>query len=216
MLAKFNAGAGQEDLKSELFAVLCEKEQNLICELHEKNQLMYYATAIVQKMIFQPKNKFNRRYRSQSYEYSEAILNQPYEESQYDKEQDLSKMETAIEKDLHWVEQSVLKLHQDLGSIERVSKETKISQRQIERIYKKSKEKIKTAISGKLMGNYIVITNEMIIDIPDKVTPDNVNDILDETLDFMKARLEGRMIPSKEKTNGYIKEIKPIKVKNII
>ena len=216
MLAKFNAGAGQEDLKSELFAVLCEKEQNLICELREKNQLMYYATAIVQKMIFQPKNKFNRRYRSQSYEYSEAILNQPYEESQYDKEQDLSKMETAIEKDLHWVEQSVLKLHQDLGSIERVSKETKISQRQIERIYKKSKEKIKTAISGKLMGNYIVITNEMIIDIPDKVTPDNVNDILDETLDFMKARLEGRMIPSKEKTNGYIKEIKPIKVKNII
>ena len=66
------------------------------------------------------------------------------------------------------------------------------------------------------MGNYIVVTGEFVLDIPQDVTPDNINDILDETLDYMKMRLEGRMIPSKEKTNGYIKDIKPLKAKKII
>ena len=41
-------------------------------------------------------------------------------------------------------------------------------------------------------------------------------DELDETLEYMRMRLEGRMIPSKEKTNGYIKDIKPLKAKKVI
>ena len=216
MLSRFNAGGGQEDLKSELFAVLCEKENDFIIDLFNKNQLMYYATAIVQKMIFQPNNRFHRRYRNQTYEYSEAILNRADEQSTPDKEKQLQNLEQAIDKDLHWVEQTILKLHQDLGSMEEISKRTKIGYKQVKRIYSKSKEKLKTALSGKLMGNYICINTEMIIDVPQSVTPDNINEILDEALDYMRVQLEGRMIPSKEKTNGYIKEIKPIKVKKII
>ena len=215
MLSKFNAGGGAEDLKSELFATLCEKSEDLICDLYNKKQLLYYATAIVQKMIFQPNSRFYRRYRTQSYEYSEAILNQSEEQSE-DKEKHLEKLEKAIEKDLHWVEQSVLKLHQDLGSIDEISRRTKISYNQVNRIYTKSKEKLKTSILGKIMGNYIVINAEMVLDIPDSVTPENVNNIIDETLDYLKVRLENRLIPSKEKTNGYIKEIRPIKIKSVI
>jgi hypothetical protein len=48
MLSKFNAGAGQDDLKSELFATLCEKKDELIVDLFQKKQLMFYATGIVQ------------------------------------------------------------------------------------------------------------------------------------------------------------------------
>jgi hypothetical protein len=66
------------------------------------------------------------------------------------------------------------------------------------------------------MGNYIVVTHELILDMPDTVTPDNINDILDETLEYMRARLEGRIIPSKQKTNGYIKELQPLRVKKVI
>jgi hypothetical protein len=216
MLSKFNAGAGQEDLKSELFAVLCEKENDFICDLWAKKQLLFYCTGIVQKMIFQPGNRFHRRYRTQSYEYTEAMLNVSDDGYNADKESKLQNLEAAIEKDLHWVERSMVKLHQDLGSMERISKATKISMKQVDRIYKKAKEKIKTSLSGKLMGNYIVVTNEFVLDIPQDVTPDNINDILDETLEYMRMRLEGRMIPSKEKTNGYIKDIKPLKAKKVI
>jgi hypothetical protein len=216
MLSKFNAGGGQEDLKSELFAVLCEKDNDFICDLWVKKQLLFYCTGVVQRMIFQPGNRFHRRYRTQSYEYTEAMLNISDDGYNADKESKLQNLEAAIEKDLHWVERSMVKLHQDLGSMERISKATKISMKQVDRIYKKAKEKIKTSLSGKLMGNYIVVTNEFVLDIPQDVTPDNINDILDETLEYMRMRLEGRMIPSKEKTNGYIKDIKPLKAKKVI
>jgi uncharacterized membrane-anchored protein YjiN (DUF445 family) len=216
MLSKFNAGAGQDDLKSELFAVLCEKDNDFICDLWSKNQLLFYCTGIVQRMIFQPGNRFHRRYRTQSYEFTEAILNTTDEEYNADKEKKLQDLEAAMDKDLHWVENAMVKLHQDLGSMEKISKVTKISFNQVDRIYKKAKEKLRTSLSGKLMGNYIVVTGEFVLDIPQEVTPDNINDILDETLDYMKMRLEGRMIPSKEKTNGYIKDIKPLKAKKII
>lgn len=216
MLSKFNAGGGQEDLKSELFAVLCEKDNDFICDLWAKKQLLFYCTGVVQRMIFQPGNRFHRRYRTQSYEYTEAMLNVSDDGYNAEKESKLQNLEAAIEKDLHWVERSMVKLHQDLGSMERISKATKISMKQVDRIYKKAKEKIKTSLSGKLMGNYIVVTNEFVLDIPQDVTPDNINDILDETLEYMRMRLEGRMIPSKEKTNGYIKDIKPLKAKKVI
>ena len=216
MLSKFNAGAGQDDLKSELFAILCEKDEAFILDLWAKNQMLFYCTGIVQRMIFQAGNRFHRRYRTQSYEFTEAILNTTDEVYNADKEKRLQDLETAIDKDLHWVEKAMVNLHQDLGSMEKISKVTKISFNQVDRIYKKAKEKLRTSLSGKLMGNYIVVSSEFILDIPQDVTPDNINDILDETLEYMKMRLEGRMIPSKEKTNGYIKDIKPLKAKKII
>lgn len=216
MLSKFNAGGGQQDLKSELFAVLCEKDSEFILDLWSKKQLLFYCTGIVQRMIFQAGNRFHRRYRTQSYEFTESLLNITNEDYNKDKEDKLQNLEHALDTDLHWVEKSMVKLHQDLGSMERISKATKISMKQVDRIYKKAKEKLRTSLSGKLMGNYIVVTSEFVLDIPEDVTPDNINDILDETLEYMQMRLEGRMIPSKEKTNGYIKDIKPLKVKKVI
>ena len=216
MLSKFNAGGGQQDLKSELFAVLCEKPEETIIDLWAKNQLMYFCTGIVQRMIFQKGSRFHRRYRSEVYEYSEAIYQEPTDESSRDKEAKLQEMEKAIDNELHWVEKAMIKLHQELGSMEKISKETKISMKQVERIYKKGKEKIRTAMTGKMVGNYLVVTNEMLIDVPENVTPDNVNEILEEVHEYMVQRLHGRIIPSKQKTNGYIKEIQPIKVKKVI
>lgn len=216
MLCKFNAGGGQDDLKSELFAVLCEKPENTIIDLWMKKQLMYFATGIVQRMIFQKGSRFHRRYRSEVYEYNEAIYNEPNDEGAKDREKQLQELEQAIDKDLHWVEKAMIRLHQELGSMERISKETKISMKQVERIYKKGKEKIRTAMTGKMIGNYLLVTNEMLIDVPEDVTPDNVNEILEEVHEYMMQRLHGRIIPSKSKKNGYIKEIQPIKVKKVI
>lgn len=216
MLSKFNAGGGQQDLKSELFAVLCEKPEETIIDLWAKNQLMFFCTGVVKRMIFQKNNKFHRTYRAEVHEYNDAIFEEPNDDSRKEREKQLQEMETVIDTQLHWVEKAMIKLHQELGSMEKISKETKISMKQIDRIYKKSKEKIRTAMTGKIVGNYLVVTNEMVIDVPENVTPDNVNEILEEVHEYMVQRLHGRIIPSKQKTNGYIKEIQPIKVKKVI
>ena len=216
MLAKFNAGGGQQDLKSELFVVLCEKPEQAIIDLWSKKQLMFFCTGVVKRMLFQKNNRFHRTYRTDVFEYNDAIFEEPNDDSRKERESQLQAMEKAIEKDLHWVEKAMVKLHQELGSMERISKETKISMKQVARIYSKGKEKIKTAMSGKTIGSYVVVLNEMVIDVPESVSPENINDILEEVHEYMIQRLHGRIIPSKKKTNGYIKEIQPLRVKKVI
>lgn len=216
MLSKFNAGGGQEDLKSELFAVLCEKPEEKIIELHTNNQLMFYATAIVQKMVFQTGGRFHRRYRNQTYEVHEQMMTERSDDSRQELEEQLKKLDAAIENDLHWVERSMLNIYNELGSLEKTKEKTKISERNVRYILGNAKSKLKTAITGKLMGNYIKANCELLIDVPQDVTPETINDILEETLEYMAARLQGQMIPSKNQTNGYIKEIKPLKVKSIL
>jgi hypothetical protein len=216
MLSKFNAGAGQEDLKSELFAALCEKEEQMLLDLYNRNQLMYYATAIVQKMVFQTGGRFHRRYRGATYEVSENLLSECTEANRKELEEQLRKLDEAIKNNLHWVEQTVLEIHNKTGSITALSQKTNISRKQLSRILSKAKEKLASAVGGKLMGNYVKATCEVVLDLPDEVTPENINDILEDTLQYMMARLEGRVIPSKKQTNGYIKEIKPLKLKQIV
>ena len=216
MLSKFNAGGGQQDLKSELFVVLCEKSEESIIDLWSKKQLMFFCTGVVKRMLFQKNNRFHRTYRTEVHEYNDAIFEEPNDESRKEREKQLQEMEDAIETKLHWVEKAMVKLHQELGSMEKISKETKISMKQVSRIYSKGKEKIKTSMLGKTIGSYVVVTNEMVIDVPETVSPENINDILEEVHEYMVQRLHGRIIPSKQKTNGYIKDIQPLRVKKVI
>ena len=177
---------------------------------------MFYATAIVQKMVFQTGGRFHRRYRNQTYEVHEQMMTERSDDSRQELEEQLKKLDAAIENDLHWVERSMLNIYNELGSLEKTKEKTKISERNVRYILGNAKSKLKTAITGKLMGNYIKANCELLIDVPQDVTPETINDILEETLEYMAARLQGQMIPSKNQTNGYIKEIKPLKVKSIL
>ncbi len=52
MLGKFDAGAGNEDLKSELFFVLCNQSESKIIELNANKQMMFlYACVRVQSLL---------------------------------------------------------------------------------------------------------------------------------------------------------------------
>lgn len=213
MLAKFNAGGGQDDLKSELFATLCEKDEDFLINLQNKGQLLFYATAIVQRMVYQVGGRFHRRYRSACYEVSENMLMEATDEK---REDSLAKLDAAIKNDLHWVEQEMLRIYSTQGNIERTAKQTQISKRQVHRILSNAKNKIKTSMSGKLVGNFVVANCEIIIDVPESVSPENINDILEEVVDFIKLKSQGKAIPSKIARNSFIKDISDLKLKRII
>ena len=212
MLSKFNAGGGSEDLKAELFAVLCEKSDEQIMDLHNKGQLMYFATGIVQRMIFQKGSKFHRLYRSCVYEYTDAMLSAPDESLAKDKEQQIAAMEKGID-NLHWVEQRMLEIWQDEGDMVSITRKTKIPYRQVQNIIGNAKKKLMTEVSGKIFGNYIVANMEVVIDCEEDVTPDNIIDILEATLCYLKQQVEGRQVPSQK---SFIKDLKPMRVKKII
>ncbi len=215
MLAKFDAGAGQQDLKSELFLVLCSQPEEKIQDLHCNNQLIYFATGIVQRMIFQKSGKFNRTYRKTNVEFNDE-LDTSTEDYDTERDQKETKVKDSIEKDLHWVESSMLSIYLEKGSIYRAAKATGISQDQVGRILKNARRKLKTGMEGKLIGNYIVGSLEIVLDVQENVNPENVLDIMDDVMEFIKYKLESSNIPSKSSAGAFIKEVKPFKITKIV
>ncbi len=121
MLSKYDAGAGQQDLKSELFLILSEKPDEFIVELHEKDHLYFYCTRIIQNFIFQKNNQFQRTYRK----YFSELPDLEHEETKQDKilqEEMLERLEETINK-LNEVEQTVIRLYLKTGSVKQVRKE---------------------------------------------------------------------------------------------
>lgn len=213
MLSKFDAGAGNEDLKSELFLVLCNQPEAKIQELDKNCQLMYFATGIVQRMIFQ-KGKFYRTYRTITTEFSSNI---EVEEEVYNTEKDamLNRVEESLEKDLHWVERAMVGLYLDKGSMTKISEDVRMPFKQVQKIMKAARTKIKDAINGKMIGNYVVASVDIVFDVSEAVNAENINDILEEAWEYINYRVNGTKVPSNA-IDTFIKEIKPMKLKKII
>lgn len=213
MLSKFDAGAGNEDLKSELFLVLCNQTEAKIIDLHTNKQLMFFATGIIQRMIFQ-KGKFYRTYRKHTLEFNNNIdlINDNYD---LDTDIILNKIEESMDKDLHWVERAMVGLYLDKGSMTKISEDVRMPFKQVQKIMKAARTKINDAINGKMIGNYVVASMDIVFDVSESVNAENINDILEEAWEYINYRVNGNKIPS-NKTDTYIKEIKPIKLKRIV
>lgn len=61
----------QEDLKSELFLIICEIEDSKLVDLYEKKQLKFYIVRIMLNLVQSSKNKFYKNYRNFE-EYNEV------------------------------------------------------------------------------------------------------------------------------------------------
>jgi len=215
MLSKHDAGAGDEDLKSELFLVLCNQPKEKINQMSEDGQLLFFATGIVRRMIFQKNSKFHRTYRKCIYEY-EDHHDQQHEEYDVEKDKIETEVGEAVDKSLHWVEKSMLKIYLDAGSKKQASELTGIGYRQVSNIISKAKRKVQTQMSGKLIGSYLHCNLDIIIDVSSVLNPDNAMDLMDEVHEFIKYRIEGQQIPTKTNQDAFIKEIKPARIKKII
>lgn len=214
MLKKFDAGAGQEDLKSELFLALCQQPDEKITTLHSNNQLLFFATGIVQRMIFQKNSKFTRTYRKANSEFNECI---EITQEQYDHERDVKESELADKIDeLHWVENAMMRIYLKEGSMMKACKKVGISWRQGSNILKKAKHKLGVNINGKLIGNYLVADVQVILDVSSEISPESVLDLMDEFQEFLNYKLSGQTLPSKTAQDAFIKEIKPAKINKII
>jgi hypothetical protein len=136
------------------------------------------------------------------------------ESESYDYERDRLCSEIINKKEqLHWVENSMLNIYLDKGSITKASKATGISQAQVKRILTNAKQKMKTNITGKLLGNYICGSIDVVIDVQDNITPENVNDILATINEYIRFKLEKITIPS---TNAHFNKIEDIRIKKVI
>lgn len=91
----------QEDLKSELFLIICEIEESKLIDLYDKKQLKFYIVRIMLNLVQSSKNKFFKNYRNFE-EYNET-------EKPDEKEQPIEVMEFI--EGLYWYQKEILKLY---------------------------------------------------------------------------------------------------------
>lgn len=91
----------QEDLKSELFLIICEIEQSKLIDLYDKKQLKFYIVRIMLNLVQSSKNKFFKNYRN----FEE------YNETEKPDEQDEPIEVMEFIEGLYWYQKEILKLY---------------------------------------------------------------------------------------------------------
>lgn len=220
MLAKHDGGAGNEDLKSELFEALLKYPEQKIIDAHSRNELLYIATGIVQRMLFQKGSRFHRTFRRTMYEYSEAILTQADDSAELEykekEEAGLNKLQKCLQTDLDFCERVVIESYLLEGTKRRAIEKTTLPERSFKHILSNGMKKIKSGVMGKTIGNYVLFNVEFKIDCEENIDAENINDLMDEFMEFMKYKMERKSIPNKRKQSNYVKEITEARLKSII
>lgn len=91
----------QEDLKSELFLIICEIDEAKLIDLYDKKQLKFYIVRIMLNLVQSSKNKFFKNYRN----FEE------YNETEKPDEQDEPIEVMEFIEGLYWYQKEILKLY---------------------------------------------------------------------------------------------------------
>ena len=91
----------QDDLKSELFLIICEIENNKFMELYEKGHLKFYIVRIMLNLVQSNKNKFFKNYRN--FEEFNTV-------EKADEIEDQIEVYEHLE-DLYWYQKEIFKLY---------------------------------------------------------------------------------------------------------
>ena len=132
----------QADLKSEVFLILCEMEEEKLIGLYERNELKYYMVRIMLNMIKSDRSSFFKNYRN----YVELLEND-VEVVESDSSETYEKIEVHLQ-NLHWYNRELFKLYalDFKKNAKELSRKTGIPYMSIVRSINKTKAEIKKNI----------------------------------------------------------------------
>ncbi len=204
----------QDDLKQEIFLVLCEMNDERLCGMWTSGYLKYFIVRTMLNMAKSDRSTFFNQFRKSFTEYVDNY-ERADEGSEIHEETD-SKLKQSMG-ELHWYEKNVFELYADNGrNILKLSRDTKIPYRSLFKTVTKVKKKLSKAVrkeetQKKLIGNYVHAGLDVVIDINKDTDMDSLVDIIDEVNQFIRERVEGRA-----KDDVCIKQIGGLKIKSVI
>jgi len=132
----------QEDLRQEVFLVLCEMDEEKLLGMYEQGYLKYFIVRTILNMAKSDRSNFYRKFRQV---YQEIPLTYELPKDEYD-ETLVTKLEQGMEI-LHWYEAELLKLYSQNGkNLLAISRETKIPYRSLLKTIRKAKTLLKFKI----------------------------------------------------------------------
>jgi len=131
----------QDELKQEVFLVLCEMDTDKLFMMYEQGYLKYFIVRTILNMAKSDRSNFYRKFR-QVYQEIPVTYESPKED--YD-ESLVIKLEQGMEV-LHWYEAELLKLYSHNKNLLAISRETKIPYRSLLKTIRKAKTLLKYKI----------------------------------------------------------------------
>jgi hypothetical protein len=134
-IGKMNPTDLQDDLRQEVFLVLCEMDEAKLLEMYDGGYLKYFIVRTILNMAKSDRSNFYKKFRQV---YAEIPIT--YEQKKEDYNEDLiNKLEKGLGV-LHWYEAELLKLYASNGkNLLAISRETKIPYRSLIKTIRKAK-----------------------------------------------------------------------------
>lgn len=129
----------QDDLRQEVFLVLCEMEEDRLLQMFNDGYLKYFIVRTILNMAKSDRSNFSRTFRRVYEEVSDNYQVEVYDESISDK------LRKSMEV-LHWYEKEIFRLYSESGNLLQVSRDTGIPYRSLLKTVKKVKTLLKYKI----------------------------------------------------------------------
>lgn len=135
----------REDLKQELFIILCEKKEEFIQQLHESNGLKYYTVKILINLTRSYTSSFYKKYVAKDYalndEHYLKVIEDPHEYETF-----VQNISVAVN-NLHWYKSTIVKEYAD-KTLRAISKETGIPTSSIHLTIKEARKEVRKKVCG--------------------------------------------------------------------
>lgn len=131
-----------DDLKQEVFIVLCEMDEDKLLQMYSDGVLKYFIVRTILNMAKSKTSRFFYKYRKIS---DELNVNLEVKDNSYD-EDVFSKLESSLDV-LHWYEKELFRLYSENGNnVLQLSRETRIPYRSLIKTITKVKQLLKYKI----------------------------------------------------------------------
>lgn len=140
-ISKMQPAYLQDELKQEVFLVLCEMPEERLFQMYNDEYLKYFIVRTILNMAKSDRSTFYKKFREQLDEIPESfeIKKDEYDESLNEK------LDNAV-KILHWYERELLRLYSEEKNLLKISRDTNIPYRSILETIKKVKVFLKYKI----------------------------------------------------------------------
>lgn len=214
-IGKMNPEELREDLKSEMFLVLCEMDEKRLLRAYEEGYIKYFLVRTMLNMIKSDRSTFYKLFRGHLAEFMD--YHSKSTTNDIEEQEGISKKLTDALDGLAWYEREILKLYADRRNIVQMSRETKIPYRSLFNTLTIAKQKMKQAFKkepgrqAKLIGNYVTASLDLVVDVSTDLNPDELADLLEQISVTIREKVAGASVQ-----DATINHITDLKIKTII
>jgi hypothetical protein len=183
----------RDDLRQEMFTVLCEMSEERLLGMHSQGWLKWFLVRTMLNMIKSDRSTFFNKFRRHGGEWNERLNMRVDEEDRT--EETIAKMQEKMG-ELHWYASKVMELYADGKNIMKLSRETHIPYRSLLKTVSKTRRKLRTEIMQEegLKTRRIRLRMVVELEVRADADTDEVMDHIERLDDLAKKALESEPV----------------------